>query len=97
MPGVTGRSVCICQAFFPDRKKWDMQARAPGDRGVVDGSRFDALTGGECLPFARPPTPPAGRPWRVAGGGWRVAVKVKVINPRGNEGLRVITLPDHWA
>ena len=78
-----GRSFCICQAFFPDRKKWDKLARALGDRGVVDESRFDALTGWESLPFARPPSLPTGRPWRVA---------VKVIDPRGNEGLRVLTL-----
>ena len=78
-----GRSFCICQAFFPDRKKWDKLARALGDRGVVDEPRFDALTGWESLPFARPPALPAGRPWRVA---------VKVIDPRGNEGLRVLTL-----
>ena len=78
-----GRSFCICQAFFPDRKKWDRLARALGDKGVVDESRFDALTGWQSLPFARPPALPAGRPWRVA---------VKVIDPRGNEGLRVLTL-----
>ena len=83
-----GRSFCICQAFFPDRKKWDKLARALGDRGVVDESRFDELTGFESLPFsrptARPPKLQAGQPWRVG---------VKVIDPRGNEGLRVITLP----
>jgi adenine-specific DNA-methyltransferase len=78
-----GRSFCICQAFFPDRKKWDKLARALGDKGVVDESRFDALTGWESLPFARPPALPAGRAWRVA---------VKVIDPRGTEGLRVLTL-----
>jgi adenine-specific DNA-methyltransferase len=79
-----GRTFCICQAFFPDRKKWDKLARALGDRGVVDESRFEALAGFECLPFARPPRLPAGAPWRVA---------VKVIDPRGNEGLRVVTMP----
>ena len=83
-----GRSFCICQAFFPDRKKWDKLARALGDKGVVDESRFDELTGFVSLPFsrptARPPQLQTGQPWRVA---------VKVIDPRGNEGLRVITLP----
>ncbi len=78
-----GRCFCICQAFFPDRKKWDKLARALGDRGIVDEGRFDALTGWESLPFARPPRLPAGAPWRVA---------VKVIDPRGNEGLRVLTM-----
>lgn len=79
-----GRTFCICQAFFPDRKKWDKLARALGDRGVVDEARFAALAGFECLPFARPPRLPTGAPWRVA---------VKVIDPRGNEGLRVVTMP----
>ena len=84
-----GRSFCICQAFFPDRKKWDKLARALGDKGVVDEARFDELTGFVSLPFSRPPPSPAnlrpGQPWRVA---------VKVIDPRGNEGLRVLTLPE---
>ncbi len=80
-----GRTFCICQAFFPDRKKWDKLARALGDKGVVDEGRFDALSGFESLPFARPARLPANAPWRVA---------VKVIDPRGNEGLRVLTIPD---
>jgi adenine-specific DNA-methyltransferase len=79
-----GRSFCICQAFFPDRSKWNKLARALGERGVVDEARFDALAGFESLPFARPARLPAGAPWRVA---------VKVIDPRGNEGLRVVQMP----
>jgi adenine-specific DNA-methyltransferase len=79
------RCFCICQAFFPDRKKWDKLARALGDKGVVDESRFDELTGFVTLPFARSPALPPGKPWRVA---------VKVIDPRGNEGLRVLTMPE---
>ncbi len=79
-----GRTFCICQAFFPDRKKWDKLARALGDKGVIDEARFDELTGYRTLAFARPPAMAAGRPWRVA---------VKMIDPRGNEGLRVITMP----
>ena len=79
-----GRTFCICQAFFPDKKKWDKLARALGDRGVVDEARFEALSGFESLPFARPTRLPAGAPWRVA---------VKVIDPRGNEGLRVVSMP----
>ena len=80
-----GRTFCICQAFFPDRKKWDKLARALGDKGVVDEGRFDALSSFESLAFARPPRLPARAPWRVA---------VKVIDPRGNEGLRVLTMPE---
>ena len=79
-----GRTFCICQAFFPDRKKWDKLARALGDKGVIDEARFDELTGYRTLAFTRPPALAAGRPWRVA---------VKMIDPRGNEGLRVITMP----
>ncbi len=78
-----GRCFCICWALFPDRCKWDGLARALGERGVVDEGRFDALTGWQSLPLARPPRLPAGAPWRVG---------VKVIDPRGNEGLRVITM-----
>jgi adenine-specific DNA-methyltransferase len=78
-----GRTFCICQAFFPDRKKWDKLARALGERGVVDEGRFDALAGWVSLPFARPARLPPKAPWRVA---------VKVIDPRGNEGLRVVTM-----
>lgn len=78
-----GRTFCICQAFFPDRKKWDKLARALGDKGVIDESRFDELTGYRTLAFARPVALAPGRPWRVA---------VKMIDPRGNEGLRVITM-----
>jgi adenine-specific DNA-methyltransferase len=81
-----GRTFCICQAFFPDRSKWNKLARALGDKGVIDEARFDELTGYRTLAFARPPSLAAGRPWRVA---------VKVIDPRGNEGLRVITMPSN--
>ena len=31
-----GRTFCICQAFFPDRSKWDRLARALGDKGVLE-------------------------------------------------------------
>jgi len=52
--------------------------------GVIDEARFDELTGYRTLAFARPTALAAGRPWCVA---------LKVIDPRGNEGLRVITMP----
>ena len=75
-----GRTFCVCQAFFPDKTKWDKLARALGDRGVIDPGAFDALSGLVSLPFPRPPRLKPGEKWRVA---------VKVIDPRGNEGLRV--------
>ena len=76
-----GRTFCICQAFFPDRSKWDRLARALGDKGVVEKERFERLSGFESLPFSRPSRLVEGESWRVA---------VKVIDPRGNEGLRVL-------
>lgn len=72
-----GRTFCICQAFFPDKSKWQKLAKALGDVGVVEEDRFEALSGLRSLPF------PKGQHARVA---------VKVIDPRGNEGLRVVKL-----
>jgi adenine-specific DNA-methyltransferase len=79
-----GRTFCICQAFFPDKTKWDKLARALGDRGIIEEDAFSALSGLESLPFPRPPRLKKGEKWRVA---------VKVIDPRGNEGMRVIDMP----
>ena len=67
-----GRTFCITQAFFPDKKAWDKIARAL--KGVIDTERFEKFSGTESLPF------PAGEHQRVA---------VKVIDPRGNEVMRV--------
>lgn len=80
-----GRTFCICQAFFPDKSKWDKLARALGDKGLVDRDTFDTLSGLTSLPLPRPPRLGKGETWRVA---------VKVIDPRGNEGLRVLTVRD---
>ena len=78
-----GRTFCICQAFFPDRSKWDRLARALGDKGVVETDAFERLSGFESLAFPPPSRLVDGEPWRIA---------VKVIDPRGNEGLRVLTV-----
>ena len=78
-----GRTFCICQAFFPDRSKWDRLARALGEKGVVEKDAFERLSGFESIAFPRPSRLADGEPWRVA---------VKVIDPRGNEGLRVLTV-----
>ena len=67
-----GRTFCITQAFFPDKKAWDKIARAL--KGVIDSEQFEKFSGTESLPF------PAGEHQRVA---------VKVIDPRGNEVMRV--------
>ncbi len=78
-----GRTFCICQAFFPDKSKWSKLAKALGDADVIDEGAFEALSGLTSLPFPRPERRGKGETWRVA---------VKVIDPRGNEGLRVLTI-----
>ena len=70
-----GRTFCITQAFFPDKKAWSKIARAL--KGVIDPDRFESFSGMTSLPF------PAGEHRRVA---------VKVIDPRGNEVMRVHNL-----
>jgi adenine-specific DNA-methyltransferase len=72
-----GQTFCFTQAFFPDRDAWGKLARALGDKGVMDEERFAALSGTMSLPFS------AGKHNRVA---------VKVIDPRGNEVMRVHAL-----
>ena len=72
-----GRTFCITQAFFPDKKAWNKIARAL--KGIIDEERFENFSGTTSLPF------PAGEHRRVA---------VKVIDPRGNEVMRVHNLGD---
>ena len=67
-----GRTFCITQAFFPDKKAWNKIARAL--KSVIEPEQFEKFSGTESLPF------PAGEHQRVA---------VKVIDPRGNEVMRV--------
>jgi len=70
-----GWTFCITQAFFPDRNAWDKLYRAlNGPGGVIDAERFEALSGTVSLAF------PAGKNKTVA---------VKVIDPRGNEVMKV--------
>jgi adenine-specific DNA-methyltransferase len=70
-----GWTFCITQAFFPDGTAWDKLSRAlNGPGGVIDEERFAALSGTVSLPF------PAGKHKTVA---------VKVIDPRGNEVMKV--------
>jgi adenine-specific DNA-methyltransferase len=56
-----------------------------GDTGVIDEDAFAALSGLTGLPFPRPVHWRPGESWRVA---------IKVIDPRGNEGLRVFRMPE---
>ena len=53
-----GRTFCITQAFFPDKKAWSKIARAL--KGVIDPDRFESFSGTTSLPF------PAGEHRRVA-------------------------------
>ena len=53
-----GRTFCITQAFFPDKKAWSKIARAL--KGVIDEERFESFSGTTSLPF------PAGEHRRVA-------------------------------
>jgi adenine-specific DNA-methyltransferase len=78
-----GRTFCICQAFFPDKSKWSRLARALGAAQVIEEGAFEALSGLKSLPFPRPERLVKNDTWRVA---------VKIIDPRGNEGLRVLTI-----
>jgi adenine-specific DNA-methyltransferase len=78
-----GRTFCICQAFFPDKTKWQKLAKALGAIGVIEEDQFEALSGLRSLPFPRPSHLKADEEWKIA---------VKVIDPRGNEGMRVMTL-----
>jgi len=80
-----GRTFCICQAFFPDKSKWSKLAKALGDADVIEEDAFEALSGLTSLPFPRPERLGKGETWRVA---------VKVIDPRGNEGMRVIPMSE---
>jgi len=70
-----GRTFCITQAFFPDRKAWDKIARDL--KGVIDTESFEMFSGTESLLF------PVGQHGCAA---------VKVIDPRGNEVMRVHNL-----
>ena len=72
-----GRTFCITQAFFPNKKAWNKIARAL--KGVIDTERFEKFSGTESFPF------PAGEHQRVA---------VKVIDPRGNEVMKVHNLSE---
>ncbi len=70
-----GWTFCITQAFFPDRSAWDKLARAlNGKDGPIDSERFEALSGTVSLPFAP---------------GKHRCAAVKVIDPRGNEVMKV--------
>lgn len=82
-----GRTFCICQAFFPDKSKWAKLAKALGNAGVIEEDAFASLSELKSLPFPRPARLGKGETWRVA---------VKVIDPRGNEGMRVLQFSERY-
>ncbi len=45
-----GRTFCISQAFFPNKRAWSKIARAL--KGIVDSERFEQLSGTVSLPFS---------------------------------------------
>ena len=70
-----GRTFCITQAFFPDKKAWDKISRDL--KGMIDAESFERFSGTVSLPFSA---------------GEHGCVAVKVIDPRGNEVMRVHNL-----
>ena len=70
-----GRTFCITQAFFPDKKAWSKISRDL--KGVIDAESFERFSGTVSLPFST---------------GEHGCVAVKVIDPRGNEVMRVHNL-----
>lgn len=77
-----GRTFCVTQAFFPDKSAWEKIAKHLDKSGAVDMERFEAFSGTTSLPF------PPGKHKRVA---------VKVIDPRGNEVMKVHRLEGYQA
>ena len=77
-----GRTFCVTQAFFPDKSAWEKIAKHLDKSGAVDMERFEAFSGTTSLPF------PPGKHKRVA---------VKVIDPRGNEVMKVHRLEGYDA
>jgi adenine-specific DNA-methyltransferase len=75
-----GRTFCVCQAFFPDKRAWEKIGKALG--GTLDEDALASFSGTTSLPF------PVGQHKRIA---------VKVIDPRGNEVLRVHKLEENYA
>ena len=74
-----GRTFCITQAFFPDKKAWSKIARDL--KGIIDAECFEKFSGTESLPFSL---------------GEHACVAVKVIDPRGNEVMRVHSLKEQY-
>jgi len=67
-----GRTFCLTQAFFPNKKAWSNLAKAL--RGHVDPRAFEIMSGTTSMPFAP---------------GKHKTAAVKVIDPRGNEVMKI--------
>ncbi|MBW7928908.1 MAG: hypothetical protein H3C58_12675, partial [Fimbriimonadaceae bacterium] len=76
-----GKSFCICQALFPNKKdSWAKIAR--NLKGAIDEDAFEAFRTLVCLPFK-----PGASFDRENGGG---RVQVKVVDQRGNAVVKTI-------
>ena len=75
-----GRTFCVCQAFFRTAASGSGWRVCWAKTAPWNQAAFDALSGLASLPFTRPARLMESDAWRIA---------VKVIDPRGNEGLRV--------
>ncbi|RLC08139.1 MAG: hypothetical protein DRI57_24570, partial [Deltaproteobacteria bacterium] len=67
-----GRTFCLTQAFFPNKKAWAKLARALN--GHIDPYAFEIMSGTISLPFAP---------------GKHKTAAIKVIDPRGNEVMKI--------
>jgi len=67
-----GRTFCLTQAFFPDKKAWSKLAKAL--KSHVDPQSFEIMSGTTSMPFAP---------------GKHKTAAVKVIDPRGNEVMKI--------
>jgi adenine-specific DNA-methyltransferase len=73
-----GRTFCICQAFFPNSPKRSPWKQFKQDLSdKIDGEKLNQLSGTTSLPFEA---------------GEHECAAVKVIDPRGNEVMRVLDL-----
>jgi len=67
-----GRTFCLTQAFFPDKKAWSKLAKAL--KSHIDPRAFEIMSGTTSMPFAP---------------GKHKTAAVKVIDPRGNEVMKI--------
>lgn len=72
-----GRTFCVTQAFFPNKDAWEKIGKALANSGAIDPEAFAQFSSAVSLPFEK------GKHGQIA---------VKVIDPRGNEVMKVVKL-----